>query len=222
MGYGLLDYVTERVTGEPFADYMRRQVFEPLGMRHTSVGIADSSRQVATHYNWRRTGIIRPGITNTTDHPGASAVYASAHDLLRFALFHLGTPLPDQEPILSPKSLDLMHRSHTPPGAAQAWGLGWGVSRGTNGVSRLSHEGWMMGAGSVLYVYPEHGAAIAIVTNARAWRDGDWIGVIAEEIAEALLPADAPQLRGQMTAFSGWSPYYYFALPSHVELRRVD
>jgi CubicO group peptidase (beta-lactamase class C family) len=37
-GYALLALVVERVTGEPFRDWMRANVFEPLGMNATVSG----------------------------------------------------------------------------------------------------------------------------------------------------------------------------------------
>ncbi|RIK39179.1 MAG: hypothetical protein DCC58_15680, partial [Chloroflexi bacterium] len=39
LGYGVLDYLIERVSGKRFADFMREEVFLPLGMFHTSVDI---------------------------------------------------------------------------------------------------------------------------------------------------------------------------------------
>ncbi len=35
IGYGLLGYLVERVSGEPFPRYTRERIFEPLGMRRT-------------------------------------------------------------------------------------------------------------------------------------------------------------------------------------------
>jgi CubicO group peptidase (beta-lactamase class C family) len=39
LGFGVIDYVIERTSGIPFADYMRQAVFEPLGLTHTSVNV---------------------------------------------------------------------------------------------------------------------------------------------------------------------------------------
>ena len=40
LGYGLLDHVIARLSGQRYADFMRREVFLPLGMTHASVNIA--------------------------------------------------------------------------------------------------------------------------------------------------------------------------------------
>src|SRR5262249_56715285 len=35
-GFALAGYIVERVSGEPFADYVQRHIVEPLGMRHST------------------------------------------------------------------------------------------------------------------------------------------------------------------------------------------
>ena len=39
LGYGILDHVITRVSGLSYADFMREEVFLPLGLTHTSVNI---------------------------------------------------------------------------------------------------------------------------------------------------------------------------------------
>ncbi|GIW51518.1 MAG: hypothetical protein KatS3mg081_0873 [Gemmatimonadales bacterium] len=97
LGYGVIDQIIESVSGKSYPEFMRSEVFEPLGMRHSSVHLAPELEGVAAQrYDGRR----RPIPYYDFDHDGGSAVYASAHDLARFALFHLETPLADQRRIL--------------------------------------------------------------------------------------------------------------------------
>jgi CubicO group peptidase (beta-lactamase class C family) len=35
-GFALAGYIVERLSGEPFADYMQRHILDPLGMRHST------------------------------------------------------------------------------------------------------------------------------------------------------------------------------------------
>jgi CubicO group peptidase (beta-lactamase class C family) len=41
MGYALLGDIIQRVSGVPCAEFLRRELFEPLGMRDTSLGVPD-------------------------------------------------------------------------------------------------------------------------------------------------------------------------------------
>ena len=76
----------ERASGESYADSMRREVFLPLGLTRMSVHIGPRLDDfTATRYAPDGTPIPFYGF----DHPGGSAVFASAHDLVRFGIFHL-------------------------------------------------------------------------------------------------------------------------------------
>src|SRR5262245_44503619 len=39
LGYGILDYHIERVSGRRYADFMRTEVFVPLGLSHTAIDV---------------------------------------------------------------------------------------------------------------------------------------------------------------------------------------
>ena len=47
LGYGLLGHVISRVSGRDYADFMNAEVFRPLGMSRTSVGIDAERAQLA-------------------------------------------------------------------------------------------------------------------------------------------------------------------------------
>src|SRR5260370_41026782 len=68
----------------------------------------------------------------TQNYAPAADVYASAHDLVRFGLFHLKAHLPDQQQILSDLAIDEMKEKTVPMGDA-AYGLGWHIRKDSNG-----------------------------------------------------------------------------------------
>src|SRR5262249_36124593 len=85
LGFGILDYIIERKSGKPYAQYMKDEVFGPLDLKDTSVGLpTDKTVTAATRYT--NDGRALPYYD--TDHAGASEIYSSAHDLIRFAAFH--------------------------------------------------------------------------------------------------------------------------------------
>ncbi|MCA1596042.1 MAG: beta-lactamase family protein, partial [Chloroflexi bacterium] len=105
LGYGILDYVIERVSGTPYGDFMREEVFLPLGMFRSSIDIPPALSPFAA-VRYGADGIPYPFYT--FDHPGGSAAYASVHDLARLAFFVMGAALPDQKPILKPETIAAM------------------------------------------------------------------------------------------------------------------
>ncbi len=46
LGFGVIDYVIARVSGQEYADFMRQEVFVKLGLTHTSIGIGSGLEKV--------------------------------------------------------------------------------------------------------------------------------------------------------------------------------
>jgi CubicO group peptidase (beta-lactamase class C family) len=189
LGFGILSYVISRVSGLSFADYMRTRVFLPLGLTHTAVGIYPGLQPyMAERYDARQ----RPISFYTFDHIGASAIYSSAHDLVRFGMFHLGDHLSGQERILKGSTLEMMHQPVAQmPEPGVGYGLGWASNRHDHGYLRVSHNGGMPGVSTVLNLYPTEDLAIVVLTNDENEADDK----IAEKIAAAVLPRYAAALR---------------------------
>ncbi|MDX2061001.1 MAG: serine hydrolase domain-containing protein, partial [Gemmatimonadales bacterium] len=97
LGYGVLDEVIARASGQTAEEFMRQEVFAPLGLPSATVGTGSGLENAALRYDANR----KPIAPYDFDHRGASAVYISAHDLVRFGMFHLKDHLKDQRPILS-------------------------------------------------------------------------------------------------------------------------
>ena len=124
LGYGVLDHVISRVSGKAYADFVREEVLLPLGMRRSAVGLPDALRQYqAVRYG--TDGLPIPFYD--FDHPGGSAVYASAHDLVRFGMFHLKNHLAGQKRILKDSSIDEMQRPTARVAALAEYGVGWAI-----------------------------------------------------------------------------------------------
>lgn len=162
LGFGILDYLIERVADMPFADFMRNEVFLPLGMFHSAIDIPTHLEPfAATRY--AADGLPIPFYT--FDHPGASAVYSSAHDLLRFGMFHLGHRLPDQKPILSDSARAEMQRITTPAGPTRGYGVGWRMLPDDMGYVSVGHDGGMGGVRTSLRMLPSEGIVAVALTN---------------------------------------------------------
>jgi CubicO group peptidase (beta-lactamase class C family) len=190
LGYGILDYAAARTSGLDYADYMRTRVFIPLGLTHTSVGIADGLEPYAAQ---RYDSKQRPIPFYTFDHLGASAIYSSAHDLIRFGMFHLKDHLKDQQPILKDSTIDAMQQISTPPAAGGGgYALGWGIHE-EYGYHVFGHTGGMPGVRTTLQLFPSEDLAVVVLTN----RSNFAIDKIAKEVVAAVLPKYAAGLHQQ-------------------------
>jgi len=186
LGYGIIDYVIERVSGESYPDFMREQVFVPLGLTRMSVDIGPGLEGfTATRYTMDGT----PYPFYDFDHPGGSAVFASAHDLVRFGMFHLKNHLPDQRQIISDASIDEMHRPTNIEENGGGYGIGWGSRTNAKGLRSLSHSGGMGGVSTNLVLLPDQDAAIVVLCNRRS----ELPFLITQRIIEVLAPGMAEE-----------------------------
>jgi CubicO group peptidase (beta-lactamase class C family) len=189
LGYGILGYVIARLSETGYADFMRQEVFLPLGMTRASVGIGPGlERYTAARYDSEG----RPIPFYDFDHPGGSAVFCSVHDLARFALFHLGCPLPDQKRILNDASVREMQRSTARSGETGGYGIGWMIREDPHGCHSVGHIGLMTGVTAHLRMIPAEQLVVAVVANAFT----SLPEFIIEQVLSTLLPA-SPERRAQ-------------------------
>jgi hypothetical protein len=205
LGYGILGDVISRVSGQPYEEYMRQSVFLKLGLTHTSVGIGPGLEKfVATRYG--SDGLPLPFYE--TDHRGASAIYSSAHDLVRFGMFHLKAHLPDQTPILADASIDEMQRptATSNPDAGTGSGIGWFINDSFYGYRTVAHDGSMAGVATFLRLVPSEKIAVVVLCNS--------IDCGPQEIVEKILVTLLPKWRTAPASPNSASPAAPFQPPS--------
>jgi CubicO group peptidase (beta-lactamase class C family) len=185
LGYGLLGFLIQNVSGEEYPEFMARRVFRPLGLTRTWVGIPPG-----TEGEWARRygpeGQLLPFYD--FDHPGASAIFSSAHDLVRFGAFHLGHGVTGEEgastsTLLPGEVLKEMQTPQEPP-PGNGYGMGWFV-QDEYGFRKVYHTGSMPGVSTMLALYPEADVAIVVLLNAL---DREQRVEIAREIAAVVIP----------------------------------
>jgi CubicO group peptidase (beta-lactamase class C family) len=180
LGFGLLDDVIAGVSGKPYADYIREEVFLKLGMTRSAVGADPALRAFeATRYDGEDVAPIAP---YTTDHPGASEIYSSAHDMALFGMFSLKEHLPNQAPILSDELIDAMQKPSVFSQPGVGYGVGWDVNT-TYGPTIVSHSGGMPGVATWLRLVPAQKLVIVVFCN----EDDRLAHTIADEISQKLI-----------------------------------
>lgn len=182
LGFGIIGYVLARVSGESYPDFMREAVFIKLGMTHTSVGVGPGLEKFqAIRYDSR--GLPIPPYD--FDHSAASAVYSSAHDLVRFGMFHLKDHLPDETQILTDASIDAMHQPTMKESDNVGYGIGWNSENRADGYRVVSHTGGMPGVATILMLVPSEDIAVVVLINELTRTP---IFEISNAIAKVLLP----------------------------------
>ena len=132
--------VIEVVSGKSFPDFLRENLFEPLGMKDTAFNLTEAQvKRLATSYATTKDGFqpqpvkifYGKGPTSTDRFPSAAGgLFSTAADYGRFARMILNGGELDGKRYLSPESIAEMTRSHTGDLAAgfvpgSNYGLGW-------------------------------------------------------------------------------------------------
>lgn len=158
--FGLAAVIVERISGLSFADFMARNVFEPLGMRHTMV------RQSPDHVVPGRADGYAPGengewlaIRDLGASTGAGGIYSSVRDLQIWA-----------ENLANPRvgTRAMVEQMMTPftltDGKATEYGFGLFVDE-QGGLRSIHHGGADRAHRSQLAYYPEIDAGITVQSN---------------------------------------------------------
>ncbi len=164
-GWVLVSAAVEAIAGEPFVQFMRTNVFEPIGMSHTS---ADAPNEPipnrATSYY---VGNLGGSLTTSVDYScfaGGGAFLSTPSDLVRF-----GAAL-SQGKLLTPDTVKLLQtRQQLTSGAETDYGLGWMVEtvelagQRTRVVGHASRT--IEGASTSFLIFPDRGLIVAVTSN---------------------------------------------------------
>ena len=169
-GWIVVSAAVEAAAGEPFLTFMRKQIFETLGMRATK---ADSATEPipnrVTPYFPRFAADPRygPDLMRPIDYScyaGSSAFLSTPSDLVRF-----GTAI-NSGKLLQPATVQLLQApQRLASGEETGYGLGWDletVALAGEQTRWVGHDGTSLG-GTVasLMTFPEHGIVVAVTSN---------------------------------------------------------
>jgi CubicO group peptidase (beta-lactamase class C family) len=182
LGHDVQARLIEVFSGMPYAEYLQRTIFDPLGMRDTMFGVpAKLKARFPLVYSPRPDGTMIPDTADAyaryTDHHFATlSLSGSARDYLRFAQMLLNGGQLDGTRILGTKTVELMRQNHLPPNipsitpgsTATGWGLGVSVTLNVPALGRLNSVGsfgWSGAATTTFSVDPQEKLTYVIMAQ---------------------------------------------------------
>lgn len=173
VNYALLASIVERVSGQHFEDFMRDQVFEPLGMEHSYIYSLRGVDRIKTYVDTDVQGhdMLRKGARRAQDDYlngvlGDKGMYSTVEDLYRFRVaIEYGLFLPDsiQQEAFVPGSPDWKK--------GENYGFGWRMNEKHPGV--LFHFGWWKGYRSFFIRDLAKRRTLIVLTNTDSGVVGD-------------------------------------------------
>jgi CubicO group peptidase (beta-lactamase class C family) len=228
INYFLLAEIVQRVSKQPFEQFVQTRIFKPLGMTHTGFVPAASLRSriaptepcalpgggcTGTDTTMLRGVVHDPTARRMGGVAGHAGLFSTADDLALFCRMLLnGGMLPGGARILSPLSVARMTSPSTPAGEANIRGLGWDLdsSFASNRgdllpLGSFGHTGF---TGTSIWIDPATKTFVIILAN-RVHPDGKGdasplrarVATIVASTLTDVAPATATQLMWSRHAF---------------------
>jgi CubicO group peptidase (beta-lactamase class C family) len=206
-GYVLLGLIIEKITGQKYGDYLREQIFKPLGLDHT--GYDDGStiiRHMASGYHLSGDAVVKASYMSMTLPFSAGALYSSIDDMLKWdRALHAAKPI-------GPAAVASMFTDY-----GHNYGFGYYILKSKTGHIMWDHEGGIFGFHSEIAHYPNDGLTVIVLSNledAPAYKIGN-------DLADLYFGAPAPRrVRIDPAVLSNYLGYFQTGAASAAEIVR--
>jgi CubicO group peptidase (beta-lactamase class C family) len=153
-GYHLLGLIIEKLSGQPYAQFLAQNIFAPLGMRHS--GVDDAVTLVpgrASGYDWSFNAFVKPGDMSMTSGYASGGLYSTTADLLRWdqALY--------TDKLVAGKTRDEMFMP-----LLNGYGYGWQIGE-KSGRRTIAHAGSLNGYSSYILRLPGQRVTVIVLSN---------------------------------------------------------
>jgi CubicO group peptidase (beta-lactamase class C family) len=182
--FGLAALIVERTSGMDFPDYMRENVFEPLGMTRTMVRPSPEHivREASEGYTPGKSGYRQIGDLGGA--VGAGGIYSTIGDLQTWAQ-NYGSPRVGTR--------DIAERMMTPniltSGDTSQYGFGLFIDE-QRGLRRVHHGGSDVAHRSMLALYPDINAGITVQSNYAQFNSNVAFRLAAAFFSDAMEPEE--------------------------------
>jgi hypothetical protein len=195
-GASVAGYIVERVSGEPFDQYIQRHIFAPAGMVHSSFDQPLPANLRPLMSKGYKAGTDEPQPYEVIGMAPAGALAASGADMGRFMIAHLNHTL------LNPQTSALMYaNANKPYPDLPAMALGF-YHEDRNGLNIVGHGGDTVWFHSDLHLFLDKNVGLYISMNsigkngaAHALREE-----LLQEFADRYYPAPAQNVPTSSTA----------------------
>ena len=221
----LAGYIVERVSRQPFNDYISEHIFKPLGMEHSTFAQPlPPGLLPMMSFGYVRASSGAKGFEFVNTAP-AGSLSTTAEDMTHFMIAHLLDGRYGETQILKPETVRLMHSKQFSP-APKMNGMALGFYEETrNGHRIIGHAGDTQYFHSDLHLIPDANVGFFISYNSPGRAEVSPRTVVFEQFLDRYFPYELPiastvaQKASDVTAVSGM--YMTSRRPGHNFLRAL-
>lgn len=206
-GPAVAAYIVEKITGQPFEDYVTQNFFEPIGMR-TATYFQPPSPPLTTLYH--PDGKTPYPYWNILYRP-AGSINASGKDMAAYVQFYLNRGTVNGTPVMPASSIDRMEIPTRTWAAQQGLKTGYGMSNYWSiheGFVYHGHNGGVEGGLTEMAYLPDYGVGYFYSINAGNGEAFEKIGkavraYVTRDLQKPTLPPVA-SLPANAGVYAGW------------------
>jgi len=178
-GFNLLGAVVEGASGQSYSDYIKENIFKPLGMENSRLDDpVDLIPNRVRGYRIIENQIRNSEYVDISSRFAGGGTRSTAADLLKYARGVMS------HNVLKEETTRMMFTSQaTRDGRLTGYGMGWSV-RPWNGHFQVAHGGAQAETRTYILILPELNFAIAAGTNMEAANPGTYVVRLAELILQ--------------------------------------
>ena len=216
-GYGLAGFLIEKLTGEPYEDYIKREIFDPLEMTTSSFRLAaEDEPLLARGYGESGPAVGFPRIYLRP----AGNMHSSPREMARFVRMLLGWGALDTAFVVDPEYLGNMEQPRTT--LASRAGVRHGYGSGIASILNLpylvlGHGGGIDGFTSVYGYSPARDTGYVILLNSAGRGAQDAMGRLSSlairYLKRDVAPPSAPIAGVDAATLDQYAGYYHEANP---------
>jgi CubicO group peptidase (beta-lactamase class C family) len=193
VGFIVLGSLVERISGEPFDDFVKKHLYEPLGMRDTTFKLGEEllSRTAPTaqrdgHFLKGEVHDMRAALLGGV--AGHAGLFTSALDVARFAVMVMNGGELGGVRVLDAATVEQMTAPRTLPAGGGLRSFGWDINTSFSSnrgslPGGLGHTGF---TGTSIWIVPARKTAVIILSN-RLHPDGKGgSGKLRREVANVV------------------------------------
>lgn len=233
LGFATLGEIVEKVSGQPYVEYIHQHIIDPLGMASTFVTLPESFRaRLATGYT--RIGLSAERQPEPfTESGGYTAAFNNASTVEDLAKFlRLQFRYDETSGVLRGSTLKEMHRPHwVNPDWNGGWGLGFGIYRDKD-KTWVGHGGAVLGHFTLQRFNPDDKVGVIVLTNATGGDTNTYFQEIVRTLAPIAVKALAkspekvtfkPEWERYIGAYRGpWGDSYVLREADQLKLKSLQ
>ncbi len=174
LNYLLLGLVVEAASGERYPDYVRRHIFDPLGMDHSYTSLEPAKRDALAvgHRYWFSYPVPAADLPLPLGLQAGGGLISCAEDMARYLIAMLNGGRGGQAQILSPAGVATLQRGAADYGAMGKtlgqYAMGWFVDD-VDGTRLVYHEGNVPEYSSFMALLPGTNRGIILLFNSHLY-----------------------------------------------------